>query len=307
MAYPLPPIDGITTQIQTEFIKPLRRPLTGFRLFAGKEFKTDSWTREELKWFKVGDLSDVVVSMDLPPIQSDSGTLTAESVGIPILTKDYTEGGRKAAQAREAGFDPVRVNALGRAMAVEMERILLAGYPANSGGPTTGLLNDAGSPGSVALGAWTDAEAINAGIAKLISEAVQDEMDGPYALVVNRADVTYFQQFISGTNVRIGDNLPGSLPGSLGGIQAILPTTYVNSGTVKLVDLTEGNYHAVSPRDEGSLRFGLGNTTVGEVAQTGIITDGEPLLMTRTWRMINILVPRLVYKEAVQTGTFTAS
>lgn len=301
----LPPIEGVTLQIQREFVKPLRRPLTGFRLFAGKEFRTDSWTREELKWFSTSDMTDAVVSMDLPPISNDGVTLTPRSVTIPLLTKDLTMGGRKAAQATEAGLDPTLVDSQARALAVEMERALLVGYPAKSGGPVTGLLNDANSPVAVALGAWTDATAVNDGIAKLIQAAVLAEQYGPYALVVPRSEVALYQKFIGTTNVRIGENLPGNLPGSVGGITAILPSIYENAGYVQLINLEDGNYHAVAPKDEPGLRFGLGTVTVGEVARTTLITDSNPIMMSRTWRALNIIVPRVVHPEAVITGTHT--
>lgn len=308
MAVNIPEMDGITRSIQKEFVKPLRRPLTGFRLFAGKEVKTESWSQESHTWFETEEMADVVVSMDLPPIQSSSVNVAPKTIGVPLLTKDLVLGGRKAEQIRRAGLDPVLTDGMARAMAEEMERALLVGFPAKSGGPTTGLLNDAASPASVSLGAWTDADAINEGLSALIADAIVDEMEGPYALVVNRADVKYLQSFIPGQSVRIGDNLPGRLVGAPNsGIVSILPTTFVNSGTVKLIDMTEGNFHAISPQNEGSLTFGLGTVTTGEVARSSLMTETDPIMMSRTWRNLNCIVPRLVRKTAVRSGAFTPS
>lgn len=303
----VPAIDGIVREVSRQFVKPLRRNLTGFRLFAGKEYRTGSWARETLQWFETTELSDVVVSMDLPPVQADDITLAPKTLGIPLLTKDIIIQGRKGAQMEELGLDTVMVDSQARAMAVEIERALLLGYPALSGGPTTGLLNDAGIGTAGGLGALTTgtAEDVNKGISTLFATAVANEFDGPYALVVPRADVGIFQKFINGTNVRIGDNLPGALPGSMGGIQAILPTTHLASGNLRLVDLSPGNYDAVSPRNEGDLRWGIGSATLGEVARSTLLTGRNELMMSRTIRALNAVVPRVIRPKAVTSGTYT--
>lgn len=309
MAINIPEIDGVTRIIQREFVKPLRSPKTGFRLFAGKELKSGHWSAETHTWFETTDMSNVVVSMDLPPVQSDSASVAPKTLNVPLLTKDLVLGGRKAEQVRRAGLDPILVDGMANAMATEMERALLLGFPANSGGPVTGLLNDADSPAAVALGALSDAATVNGAISTLVANAIEDDMDGPYALVTSRSpgDIALFQEFISGTNVRIGDNLPGSLPGSMGGIQAILPSKHVSANTMFLVDLSEGNYHAISPEDEGSLRFGLGTVTTGEVARSSLLTDADPIMLSRTWRNLNAIVPRIVRPNAIQEGTFTVA
>lgn len=312
MVVQLPEYDGVTKQVQTQILRPLRQALPGFRLFAGREFRTESWTAETLEWWTAGDMKDAIASMDLPPVQSDSVVLAPKTVRVPLLTKDIHMGGRKAAQVRKAGLDPVLTEGQGRALAREMERALMVGYPANVSGPAaqTGLLNDPDSPASVPLGAFTDAEAINDGISLLLGEAADSdlgELGGPKTLLINRANAGVFQKFIAGTNVRIGDNLPGSLPGNLGGITNILLSKYVAANTVKLVDTSEGNYHAISPQDEDGLRFGIGNATVGEVSRQTLITAQNPIMMGRTWRALNVVVARVVYPDAVTTGSFTTS
>lgn len=303
----LPTLDSLVREVSREFVKPLRRNLTGFRLFAGKETRTGSWARETLQWFETTELADVVVSMDLPPVQADDMTLTPKSIGIPLLTKDLIFQGRKGAQIEELGLDTVMIDSQARAMAVEMERALLLGYPANSGGPTTGLFNDANLVAHGGMGALTTgtAEDINDAIAGIIQTAVTNEFDGPYALAVPRADVKIFQKFINGTSVRIGDNLPGALEGSLGGIQAILPTTHLTSGNLRLIDLSPGNYDAVSPRNEGDLRWGIGAATVGEVARSTLLTGRNEIMMSRTVRALNAVVPRVIRPKAVTSGTYT--
>lgn len=313
MSYPYPAIDenGIVREVQTGFVRALRRSLAGPALFAGKETRTGHWGIEELKWREITDLSGATISMDIPPVNADSGTIKAKSVEIPIFTKDVSFNGRKWRQAREMGLDPVIFNAQARAMAEEISKYLLFG---RTGGPgaTTSILNHADMPTAIAGGDWTDPTAINEDLGSAIQALLLARQPGPYTVLMNPGDSGVFNQFLNTqTGIRIGQNLP-SMVGriiydeDIGALDAYL-----------VADSNDlGNYDVVAPRNEDGMSFGLGAITAGLLTQGpggsggqagGIMEQVDEFMKTRVVRMLNILTPRVIRGNGAIKIDFTKS
>lgn len=306
MVAPYPVLDepGVVEEIQREFVRSLRTPLAGLRLFAGRESRVAHWGIENFTWREVSEMDDIVVSMDIPPVRGDSGTVTKREVTLPIFSKDLIFNGRAWRQIRETGLDVVSIGEMGRAMAVEIDNYLLFG---NSGGAgeQAGLLNATGI-NTVTGGNWgpanTDrAKTVNADLSAAMQEIVVDDHPGTsFSVVIHPTRLSPFNQFIANTNVRIGQNLPGGAVLG-GGISAVLTSKAITADDVYVIANDPGNYFWVSPRNEDGMQFGLGAATAGLAGSSNRVDmeKRDEFMKERIVRLLNIITPRVVRATAV--------
>lgn len=294
---------GIVQEVANGFRTGLRMPLDGYALFQGKETVLGHWGIEEYKWYEAGEMADIGMSMDIPPVRADSINITPKTVESPILFKDYHVGGRKMKQLREAGFDPVVAERLGRVMAVETLSYLLFGSGTGKPGPDTGVLNNADAPTPITGGNWgpsntNQAKTINKDLAAGVRALLDQGARGPFALVMGTGESDLFEVYVGETNRRFSEGLPGA-------ITRVIYENSVADGDAYLVPINRGYYDVIRPRDEDGLRFGLGNATTLPVDQDGnpieagtFLRKEDSFMMNVTIRNMNILIPRVLEPKA---------
>lgn len=289
MVNPYPNIDerGVLTQIQDTFVEPLRRTYTANILFAGKETKTAHWGIETYEYRSFSEFADAVVSMDLPPVTFDSGTVSKSSVEIPAITKDVGFGGRAWRRLMETGLDTQAILEAGRAMGDEINRALLFGYGASNPGPTEGLLNATGI--TTIGGDWTTAANVNTSLSEGLKQMLVDRIRGGAWLVANPADSGKLLSFVGDSPSRMIDNLP------LGIDRNILWEEDVTAGEAFLVAKEPGHYRAVSPGDGP---FGLGTALAGLANAEQLIKD-DTFMKERIVRFLNFIAPDVIHPEGV--------
>jgi hypothetical protein len=313
-ATPYPILDeyGMVRGLIEGFVEPLREPLAAFTILAGSERRTGHWGLETFDWREIEDLGPTVVSMDIPEVRGDSGRIKNKRVEVPIWTKDLTMGGRKWRQYRETGLEPFEVPQLARSMARDLNNFFYFGTAEDLPGPDEGLLNHDGVD-TTEGGVWggdSGAKQMNRDLHKAISTVNARRHRGTYTLLMNGEDADVFGEFIGDTNVRIGENLPGT-------ISRILFDEEVDSEECYIINDAPGNWEVLAPMDEAPFSFGMGNITVGTMDTLGeynplslgggTMEDIDEFLHSRIIRYMNCLTFRLIRsgdEAAVQKITF---
>jgi hypothetical protein len=304
MSYaPYPAIDevGITTALIQGFTRDLRQDLPGLALAAGHESRMGRWFHDDLKWREAGRLKHTVLSMDFPPVQSDSGKLKKRTVEAPIWTKDLEWGGRKARQVEEAGLDTVALAERAEAMAEDLSRFILLGADKEIFGGSQdilGLINHAGID-TTAGGDWTDPTIMNSDLGVAHAALAVKRQGGNVTLLMNQVNRGVLNNFINNQPVRIGQNLPPF-------ISRVLfeeDTAIVAADTAFLInDGRRTNYDVVAPPNEDGLSFGLGNVNLGNAEEDfdraiGLggtsMERADQIMRSRTLRFMNILTLKI--------------
>jgi len=242
-----------------------------------------------LEWEQVSDMEPANVSM-AGVTRGDQDTLefTLQSMPLPIIHTDFTLNIRKLEASRTLGqpLDTAQASLAGRLVAEQTESMVIAGHATRVGSAQIFGLTNAPNLNVVAMSGTTnwDTDAtgaqILADVLTSIAALQNDNMYGPYALLVNYAQWNrLLEDFKTNSDKTILQRLR-----ELEDVNSIVASKQVPTGEAYFIQLT---------RDVIDEVIGLQPTTVQWESQGG---------MQLHFKIMSIMIPRVRSTVTGQSG-----
>lgn len=281
MATPTPEWDGVIRELDTSFVRTLRRKLTAAPLFTPHFVRDEGVKTLQYKSYPDDD-SPTTISMEVPGFSARAGKgPTTATVDVPILTRDVHWDKRDRLAAEFTGIDTLEADNQAFALARDINDYLYKGH-----GSTVGILNhpdviDAtGDTGSNWAASGNNAvKDLNTALKKLTVA----EHDGPVVLLMSPEDEDLFGSFITDTSVQMREKMPGR-------VSNVMHDKAVSAGEFYLIEPDPRNFDAVVPRPVGG---------VGRVTRK---TRSDEVLEDLDIRWETYLVPRIRHGDGVVKG-----
>lgn len=281
MATPTPNWDGVIRELDTTFVRTLRRKLTAAPLFTPHFVRDEGVKTLQYKSYPDDD-TPTTISMEVPGFSARSGKgPTTATVDVPILTRDVHWDKRDRLAAEFTGIDTLEADNQAFALARDINDYLLKGH-----GATPGILNHGDVQDATADtgGNWTVGNEMVKDLNVALRYLTVAEHDGPAVLMMSPEDEDLFGSFITDTSVQVREKMPGR-------VSNILYDKAIAAGEFYLVEPDARNFDAVVPKPIGG---------VGRVVRK---TRSDEVLEDLDIRWETYLVPRIRHGDGVVKGT----
>lgn len=241
-----------------------------------------------LEWEQISDMEAAEISMSgVTPGQRDQVDFTLVGMPLPIIHKDFNINIRRLMASRERGesLDVTQGKLASRLVMETIENMVIVGNALQVSSRTIpGVLTEGNrNTGSVTANwdlADTSGENKLSDLVAMVDDATDDNMYGPYALLVPQAAFNNLAQDFKANSDKSQTSRLLEHPS----LEKIIPSKDVTAGSIALVQLTEDVLQEV---------IGMQPTTVQWESNGG---------MTVNFKVMAIMVPRVRSTVTGQSG-----